>query len=156
MDQYRVPSRACRAHLTALVLEQDELVAAFVARILGEDAPHTGTCRAIGVRRGGRLVAGWVYHDFQPHQCYISVASTSPRWASREVIAYLLSVPFREWGFTRISTACRASNRRSIEFQRRLGLMFEGLRPGWYPDGDGLILHGLSRRLWEGGMYEFH
>jgi hypothetical protein len=82
-----------------LVFGHDAEVAAWVI----ERIPHVtdlGLCAAIGVVTRSGLIAGVVYHDFQPAcgNVQISMAATSPLWARRSVIAGLLSYPFRQLG----------------------------------------------------------
>ena len=88
-----------------LIYGEDDTVANWVA----DQIPHVsdfGLCAAIGVESCGRLIAGVVYHDWQPesHTIQISMAATHPIWAKRKNISELLGYPFNQLGAYKVWT----------------------------------------------------
>lgn len=113
-----------------LVYGQDSAVAAWTA----ERIPHVrgggfGPCAAIGVANGDRLLAGVVYHDYQPDcgTVQISMAAVNPRWAKREIIAGLLAYPFLQMGCYKVWTAIPADNALAIRVNIHIGFTREAV-----------------------------
>lgn len=83
-----------------------------------------GQCEAIGVlSREGALIAGVVYHDYQPtcRNIQLSIASISPMWARRENIVGLLAYPFRQLGVFMAWTATPIENRKALKLTGHIG-----------------------------------
>nr|DAF83398.1 MAG TPA: hypothetical protein [Caudoviricetes sp.]DAK00527.1 MAG TPA: hypothetical protein [Caudoviricetes sp.] len=74
----------------------DRTVAAWVARQIPGCARGFGNCRALGVADGAKLVAGVVYHNWEPEHGVIELsgAATTPRWLTRPVLWTMFSYPF--------------------------------------------------------------
>lgn len=72
-------------------------VAAFVADLLGFDRGF-GACKAIGF--GSPLVAGVVYHNWNPEAgvVEISAASTGRAWLNKANLAAIFDYPFEQIG----------------------------------------------------------
>lgn len=105
-----------------------DTVAAFVGAFGGIDF---GPCQAIGFEDAdGQLVAGVVYHDWDPNRetIALSVASTSKRWMSRSVCRLIFDYPFEQIG-------CRLVWGRTDE--PIIGRVFKAL------GGDGFVIPGL-------------
>lgn len=100
--------------------------------------PHT----AIGVFDGEEIIAGVVFHDFNPDykNIQISMAATSPRWATRSTIARLLSYPFDQLHVERVTTITPLSFQRVIKFNVGLGFKREGLLRKGYGFDDAVIM----------------
>lgn len=72
-----------------------------IAKWVADRIPHVrsfGACTALGVMSQNRLIAGTVYHTYDPVSAslQISMASESPMWARKEIVASLLRYPFRQ------------------------------------------------------------
>ena len=84
------------------VYGHDETVAQFVAQLI----PHCrrgfgANAKAIGViDEDGKLIAGLVYHNYDPEAGIIEVsgASTTARWLTRGTIARFYQYPFLQCG----------------------------------------------------------
>lgn len=109
----------------------DRFVAAWVARALDVDPAEFGPCSACGVALGGRLVAGVVYNEYRIMRAgssiQASIASTTPRWASRAVLRDLFAYPFVQMGVSRLWASTSRKNKRARGFLERLGFRFEGI-----------------------------
>jgi ribosomal protein S18 acetylase RimI-like enzyme len=100
---------------------------------------------AIGVVRGVVLVAAALYNSYEPPNIQITFATTTPRWASRQVIGRILAYPFCEIGCRRISAVTRARNEPARAFLERLGFRAEGFHPQYFHDDDA-VSYGLLQR----------
>lgn len=77
--------------MIALFYGHDDVVMGYVRRVYGrEDIDFPGG-RTIGVLDGGQLIAGIVFHDWNPTASTIelSMAATSRRWLTRRVMQAL-------------------------------------------------------------------
>lgn len=74
----------------------DEAVAAWVARHIPGCERGFETCRAMGVLDGEKLVAGVVYHNWEPEHGVIEIsgAASTPRWLTRPVLWQMFAYPF--------------------------------------------------------------
>ena len=86
-------------------------------------------CTAIGVTAAGQIIAGAVYHNYVKDYGNIemTVASATPRWATRRVISTLLHYPFTQLGCGRVTATCREGNTHAVNFNLRLGFKKEGI-----------------------------
>lgn len=82
-----------------LVYGANEAVAAFVARLIDDcERADFGDCTAIGVADAGRLVGGFVFHNYQPRAGVVEVsfAGTKKRWLTRGILHAAFSYVFDE------------------------------------------------------------
>jgi RimJ/RimL family protein N-acetyltransferase len=59
-----------------------------------------GNCRGMAVIDGDELIAGIVYHNYEPDAqiIEISAASISKRWLTKETLRVMFQMPFRDFG----------------------------------------------------------
>ena len=105
-----------------------------VAAWVCERIPHVrdfGPCAAIGVMTGGRLVAGVVYHDYQPDfgSVQLSMAADSSTWARRELIAGLLHYPFEQLGCWSVFTLTPEDNKKAVKVNEHIGFKKKTILP---------------------------
>jgi RimJ/RimL family protein N-acetyltransferase len=127
-----------------LICGRDELVAAWVKR----RTPWVTSfdpCKAIGVYREGRALAGVVYYNYRPPNIDVTIAADDPRWCRKGVLAGLFSFPFMQLECRRITCVIPASNKRSIKLCRGLGFKDEGFHPALFLDGSAGISLGMLR-----------
>ena len=109
----------------------DQYVAAWVAQQLDISLEDWGPCSACGVVLDGQLIAGVVYNEYRElrhgRTMCASIASISPRWATRKTLRDLFAYPFRQIEVRRLwsTTARRNKNARTV--LERLGFKFEGI-----------------------------
>jgi RimJ/RimL family protein N-acetyltransferase len=94
--------------------------------------PHVsdfGPCEAIAVMNGEYIIAGVVYHDYQPTcaSIQLSMAAESPMWARREIIAQLLDYPFNQLSVNRVWTATPIENTMALRVNRKIGFTQEAV-----------------------------
>lgn len=115
-----------------LLFGRDAEVAAWVAARIGHvGGAGFGPCAAIGVVRGGEMVAGVVYHDYQTLPGWptmqLSMAAATPRWVSRETIRGLLGYPFAQAAVAKLWTATPHDNARALRFNEGVGFRREAV-----------------------------
>ena len=119
----------------------DEAVCGLVTVLCGERIEGA----TIGVVCEGQLAGGVVYSEFRGHDIKASIAATSPKWLSRDVLRQLFEYPFKALGCTRITVLVSDDNPRSERLARWLGFVPEGrLRAGMTTGRDGLVF-GMLR-----------
>jgi len=117
--------------------------------------PHVGSAagwhregaKALGIIDWeGHLLAAMVVHGYNPlhGDAQISMAATSPRWASKATISKLLAYPFKQLGCQRITTLIPSRNFRALRFNVGLGFVQEGVARRGFGSDDCVIL-GLLR-----------
>ena len=76
----------------------DDVVARWVAdRIPAIRGRGFGKCSAIGVVEGDELIAGWVYHNWNPEACVIEMSCASlpgRRWCTPETLKRMYQYAF--------------------------------------------------------------
>ena len=121
--------------MISIVTNIDDYVRAWVAKRIGING--FGLSTAIGVQRDGQLIAGAVFHDYRPKngQIEASIASDSPRWATRSVLYSLFAYPFIQCDANRLLVTCDESNDKAMKMNKQLGFTPEGiLRQMYYPN----------------------
>ena len=116
----------------------DQVVGDWVAQQLGLPIGCFDPCAGIGVTLHGGLVAGVVFNNYHPYPdgaiIDASIAATTAKWATRQVLQDFFSYPFLQMRATRLQVSCRKSNKHARKFVTRLGFKMEG----------------VARRLWDG------
>ncbi len=117
-----------------------------MGRWVADRIPHVGDVASfgpfatIGVAMGEDLIAGIVYHNYIERygHCEISFAADTPRFATREVIRGLLSVPFEQYGCRTTSLMIPHTSARVTRFVGGIGFVRRGCLPEFFAPG----LHG--------------
>lgn len=132
--------------MTSHVLDYDlDSVLPFVqTRMGGLDRSERMT--AIGLRRGGELVAGVIYEGFNGRNMWAHVAAEpGRRWLVREYLFACFAYPFIVCGVDRLSGYVNASNTEARRFDEHLGFKEEARLRGAAPDGGDVILYVMWR-----------
>lgn len=121
-------------------------------RLIGWAAEHIGIrafksdAQAIGLERGGDLIAVAVFDTFSTTDCMIHIASDgSGHWLTRAFLAHVFSFPFIQCGYLRVMSPIDESNQRALRFNRHLGFEQEGRHPFAAKDGGAVLTMGLLR-----------
>lgn len=132
-----------------LVYGRDKEIAAWVSwqlQKIGEGSYAFSPFTAIGVARGSRIVAGIIYSNFRHANLEMTMASTDPRWASRENIRALLAYPFVQLDCRRVTCLVKATNQPVRAFLRRLGFVEEGICREVFDDLSDAVILGMLRK----------
>ena len=130
--------------MISIVTNIDDYVKAWVAKRIGING--FGTSTAIGVQQNSQLIAGAVFHDYRPKngQIEASIASDSPKWATRSVLYSLFAYPFIQCDANRLLVTCDESNDKAMKMNKQLGFTPEGiLRQMYYPND--AIIFGMLK-----------
>jgi RimJ/RimL family protein N-acetyltransferase len=133
-----------------LVTGFDAVVAQWVAdRIPGVD--DFGPCSAIGVAdKDQNLVAGVVFHDYQPQWGNIQVSFAADRsdWLTPGTVQAIMRYAFNQLACLRITTLTPKRNKRARQFLLKFGFRVEGNVRNGFGDDD-CIISGLLRSEWQ-------
>jgi RimJ/RimL family protein N-acetyltransferase len=132
--------------MTAFALDYDlTRVAAFMRGPLPGLALSEGM-RAIGLLRGGRLVAGVIFEGYNGCNVWMHVAAEpGARWLNRVYLRACFTYPFVVCGVERVSGYVDASNAASRRFCARLGFREEARLTGAAPDGGDVVIYAMWR-----------
>lgn len=130
-----------------LVFGHEQFVADWVSHQLGWRPNSFEKFTAIGVSRNNELIAGVVYSEYRPDDgdIRISIASTSPLWATKQNIRSLLYYPFVQLGCRRVTTITPKHLRRARKFLIGIGFKLEGLMRESV-DGRDACIYGMLRK----------
>lgn len=141
-----------------LVCGLDQEIVKFVSDIIpfaSTEGLHNDA-KAIGVlTQSGKLIAGMVYHDYQPAYgtMQISMGAIAPTWGRRETIRGLLDYPFNQLGVYKIWVAVPHINEHTIKSSKHLGFKQEAILAHQFGRGVhawmGRILKPDFQRLYE-------
>jgi RimJ/RimL family protein N-acetyltransferase len=108
--------------------------------------PESVGMKAVGMERGGQVVAGTVYEGFNGNNVWMHLAAEpGARWMTRGFLRYCFHYPFNEVGVSRVSGYVDASNDKAIKLNEHLGFKREALLKGAAPDGDDVIIYVMNK-----------
>lgn len=91
------------------------------------------------------LVAAVVYSQHFNQDIHLTIASKSPRWATKGHIQGILSYPFKQLGCRRLTAVTARNNHHVRDFLKRLGFMHEGTLHDALERGDAVV-YGMTKR----------
>lgn len=110
----------------ALVYGADTVVGPWIARRVAR-AGWNGE-PTIGVVRGGRLVAGAMFENYNGIHCNCTIAAEEgSRWADRAVLRGLFAYPFLQLDCVAMSALVASSNLKSLNLAAKLGFTAEAI-----------------------------
>jgi RimJ/RimL family protein N-acetyltransferase len=99
-----------------------------------------GTAQGIGWVKGGELVAGVAYAEWNGPNVVCHIASDgSRRWMTREYLWTIFDYPFQQLEVKRITVCVGEGNSDSKRFVRHLGFELETTLRSAHPTGDLLV-----------------
>lgn len=126
----------------------DMQVARWLARRVANYSP-TPAVRALGILKGGKLVAGVAYEHFNGVHVEAVIAGEGGRWASRPVLRRIFGYPFEQLGVAAISVSVPMSNLASLNLATKLGFQPEALVTFAAHDGGTLVILKAFRNTCE-------
>lgn len=118
---------------------QDLAVLDWASKILNVAFDPKQCAWVANVSDSGELLAVVIYTRFSPWNCEMSVASASPKWASRGFIRAAFHYPFKQCGMNRVTAAVEPDNTKSIDMLERLGFVREATLAEWFGDKDAYV-----------------
>ena len=89
--------------------------------LFGFDRYGNPLFQTLGFSRDGETLCVFVVYQYSPPNIFISFASKSPRWASKENLRALGVWVFEDLGCNRMTTLTEKQNKRSRKFQEGVG-----------------------------------
>jgi hypothetical protein len=126
------------------MIEQGNLEHAY---ILADKVGHyfNPTCdQVISRSRGGKLLGGVIFASYTEMSIEIHVASFEPGWLNTNLLWVSFHYPFDQLGVKKVLSRIRSSNRKALDFNRKLGFVDEARIADVYPDAD-LIIRSMTR-----------
>ena len=121
----------------------DETVADFVAQLIPSCRSRGfGRCKAIGVLRDEFLIAGIVYHHYDPDAGVIELSGAAlpgVNWLTRETLRRMFEYPFLQIGVQLIVQRNSADDERLLGVLARYGYVFVRVPRMLGRDKDGVI-----------------
>lgn len=101
---------------------------------------YFGNGVGIGWERGGVLVAGAVYMNYNGVNMDVHVASDcSKKWLVPSALRFAFTYPFVQLALRRITAEIGEGNAASRRFAEHAGFVLEGRKLGAHPTGDILV-----------------
>lgn len=123
----------------------DDLVIRWAGRAIEGFTPSPGA-KALGVVKGGDLVAGVIYERFNGVHMEVAItARHGSRWASRHTLQHLFGYPFNQMGCVCISALVPMSNLQSLNLATKLGFKPEAYVKYAAPDGSPMVVLKMYR-----------
>ncbi len=119
-----------------------------VSRWVGEQLgiKDFGPCRTVGViDDAGDLVAGIVFNNHRYPGIEATIASVTPRWCNHRILRGIFSLPFEQWGCTRVTAVVESVNQPARAFVQKIGFRQEGVMRRAFPSGEDAVIYGLLR-----------
>lgn len=141
---------------TALVVNQDKAVAAWVQGQLGADL-FAGDYSAIGVVDidANQLIGGYVFYDYYPGaDISIAVASTHPGFMSRHALQFVGGYVFNQLGVRRVTAVTPRKYVKARSILTRLGFKQEGVKRHLFGRRKDGVMYGLLKADWKVGGLE--
>lgn len=129
-------------------MTQEEAIGEFVARLCPGVEHYTdwGAFRAIGFDDGEKLVAGAVFSQMNGFNALVSIAATSPRWATRNRIERILRFGFDDLSCIRLTAVVSKKNKHARDFVTRVGFRLEGTMWKGFDGKADAMIYGAGRR----------
>jgi len=121
----------------------DALVADFVAQLIPHCRRGFGpNAKAIGIIDDGNLIAGLVYHNYDPEAEIIEISGAAlpgKYWMTRRTIAQMYGYPFLQIGCQMVVNRVRADDERQLSMLARYGYAFHKVHRMYGRDSDGVL-----------------
>jgi RimJ/RimL family protein N-acetyltransferase len=138
------------------VYGHDEIVSHFVATLIPHCRRGFGpAAKAIGVIDEGRLIAGIVYHNYDPEAGIIEISGAAlpgTYWLSRETLRRMFQYPFHGCRCQMVVQRTPADDERLLGVLARYGYAFVTIPRLFGRDRDGVVCL-LTREAWENNKF---
>lgn len=139
------------------VYGHDDIVAKFVSdQIPSMRRRGFGACRALGmIEDDGKLVAGLVYHNFDPESGVIEMSGAAlpgHQWLTRETVRRMYQYPFLQCGCQLVLMRVAADNERLLRQLAALNYAFTTIPRLLGRDRDAVLCQ-LTREAWEANKF---
>lgn len=128
-------------------MNQQQEVAEFAAKLIPnvEKVEDWGPCFCLGFTENGKLIAAVVFHRFIGFDVNLSIAATSPRWATPQSLAAIFRVAYEYLGVKRMTCIVGKRNRRARKLVEGTGFKLEGVMRSGYDGKQNAIIYGMMK-----------
>ena len=120
-------------------------VVEFVCKGLGDRVEEYQPCLSLGIYYKG-LFGGVLIHDLRPEiDCYLTIYTTSKRWATKSVLKYVVVIIFNLMKCRRCSVLVSKANSKSLKMCEKLGFKVEGSLRQYRDDVDDCYCLGMLK-----------
>jgi RimJ/RimL family protein N-acetyltransferase len=131
--------------VSEIITQPREAIAEFVAASVGEHLPF-GQYSAMGLVRGGELVAGVIYNHWSGSNVAMHIgAKPGKMWLTPEFLFAAFDYPFGEHKLRRVTGLVPKKNLAARQFDEHLGFKLEGSMRHALPHDD-LLVYGMLAR----------
>ena len=120
------------------VPDDGNVVLQWTAEKLQREVEECQPCTSMGIMIGNELIGGLIYNNYMEYptgsMIAISIATVSPRWATRRTLREIFSYPFVQLQVDRLQAITARTNHVTRKLLKRLGFQQEG----------------VMRRYWDG------
>lgn len=135
---------------------QDEAVADFVRQLIPSvRARGFSKCKTIGIIDGGLLIAGLVYHNYDPDAEIIEISGAAlpgEYWMTRETLKRMYQYPFLGCRCQMVINRVPAEDERQLRMLAAFGYSLILVPRGLGRDKD-LVIATLTREEWEANKF---
>jgi RimJ/RimL family protein N-acetyltransferase len=124
--------------------DRDEEIAKFICERTAMDLGDTPyTC--IGqIDQSGVLVGGVLFNNYTQRDIHAHIAGDG-QWLSRRFLGECFRYVFHHLGCDRVTGLVAASNSHALDFDQKLGFIYEGTLRRYLPGGEDCIVLGMLR-----------
>lgn len=126
-----------------------ELAIRFAENVLKLPAGIFDPATGLLVVQDGMPIASCVYHNYREveHGSTIegTIASVSPRWATRKVLRAMFDYPFVRVGAVRFQAVTRPDNASACKLLERLGFSYEGCMRNYWDGSTDALMYSVLR-----------
>ena len=123
----------------------DHTLINWISKQLKTEFSPTDSCFGI-CDDSGKILAAVCYNYYCPPNIELSIASVSPKWATRKFIHLALTYPFMQLGCNRITTRISKYNKKTKRLAERMGFKSEGALREAGKNGETLIIYGYLKK----------
>lgn len=141
------------------VYGHDQAVAHFVAQMIPRCHRGFGpNIKAIGIiddPKLGNLIAGVVYHNWDPESAVIEMSCAAlpgKQWLTRETLGRIYQYPFLQCGCQMVVKRMMADNERLLRQFAVMDCTFYKVHRMWGRDTDGVLVT-LTREAWDNNKF---
>ena len=118
--------------------------------MISKEGSDFGPCGTLGIFNNDRLIAGIIFHEWQPRYgtMEITAAATSPAWLTKRSIREIMAICFDQHQCQQIFSRMAIDNERAVQIYKFLGFN-SVLLPNMRGSGKHEWLMLLTRDQWK-------
>lgn len=127
-----------------VILEQHPAFFMYINNILKVNFTPDVAKVISSVTEDGKIMGVTAFSRFSEHNCELSVASTTPKFMTRQYLEAVFHYPFETCKKRRITAIIEDDNFAAQEIDKALGFVYEARLKNWYGDKDGIVMRMLE------------